>query len=66
VKLSIHPSVPSSIFVKLSIHPSRHPYKFLTPEEEEDGRGGGRMAAEATTVAERPILLWSQSILSDF
>jgi hypothetical protein len=24
------------------------------------------MAAEATTVAERPILLWSQSILTDF
>jgi hypothetical protein len=33
------------VVVVLSIHPSRHPSKFLIPEEEDDGTGGGRMAA---------------------
>jgi hypothetical protein len=48
--------------VKLSIRFVIHPSKFLIPEEEKDGRGG-QMAA---TVTERPILSWSQSILTDF
>jgi hypothetical protein len=51
--------------VKLSIHPSCYPSKFLISEEE-DERGGGLRMAAATTVAEHPILLWSQSILTDF
>jgi hypothetical protein len=29
------------------IRPVIHPSKFLIPEEEDDGRGGGRMAAAA-------------------
>jgi hypothetical protein len=29
------------VVVVFSIHPSRHPSKFLIPEEE-DGRGGGK------------------------
>jgi hypothetical protein len=33
--------------MKLSIHPSGHPSKFLIPEEEDDGRGGQRMVAAA-------------------
>jgi hypothetical protein len=43
-----------------SIHLVIHPSKFLILEEE-DGRGrAGRMATTTTTtVAERPILLWS-------
>jgi hypothetical protein len=43
--VSVYPVV---VVVLLSIHPSRHPSrssKFLIPEEEDDGRGGGRMAA---------------------
>jgi hypothetical protein len=37
MKLSIHPSIPSSIHP--SIRPVIHPSKFLILEEEEDGRG---------------------------
>jgi hypothetical protein len=41
--------------VLLSIHPSRHPShhpssKFLIPEEEYDGRGGGRRQMAAAAV----------------
>jgi hypothetical protein len=35
---SFHPSVSSSIVIRLIIHPSN----FLIPEEKDNGRGGGR------------------------
>jgi hypothetical protein len=52
--------------VVLSIHPSHHPSrKFLIPEEEDDGTGGGRrLMAMATIYPHVHVILLAQFVLA--